>query len=139
MTAPRHNVIGDAERLARFILFRRHVRADGSVKPDAFMPPPNLELSVTRRGDASGHDLWERGAAVAEQRQRTLVGRADIDAVAVRARPPLDVVPAPLPEDPGHAHIVGWPPPAEKGQQKMLAIDLAAAAEFLPAPPPTGR
>ena len=37
-----------SESVARFIPFGSRIRADGSVKPEAFMPPPSLELSVTR-------------------------------------------------------------------------------------------
>ena len=36
------------EWLARYILRKEHVRADGTVKPDPFMPYRRVELSVTR-------------------------------------------------------------------------------------------
>ena len=36
------------EWLARFILRKEHVRADGTVKPDPFIPYKHIELSVTR-------------------------------------------------------------------------------------------
>jgi hypothetical protein len=34
--------VGKDELVARFVLQRSHVRNDQTVKPDAFMPPPNL-------------------------------------------------------------------------------------------------
>lgn len=45
----------------------------------------------------------------------------------------MDVVPLPLPDDPEHASIVGWP--GEKFGQKMIAQRIAAEAEFVPVPP----
>jgi len=37
------------EILARYVFARNQIRtSDNSVKPAAFMPPPDLEMSVTR-------------------------------------------------------------------------------------------
>jgi hypothetical protein len=126
--------VSDAELLARFIVFENRVRADGTIKGDAFIPPPDLELSVTRHGDTSEDQLWERGAIVSAAVSRVLVGRADVSCATVRGVRPLNAVPAPLPEDLHHAHVVGWPPSAEKPRQKVLAMSLAAAAKFVRCP-----
>ena len=125
--------ISNDELLARFVLFNSRIRADGTVKPDAFMPPPNLDLSVTRHALASTAELiWKRGRVVATSSEHCLVGRADVLTDAVRKASPLDTVPAPLPDDKGHAHIVGWP--AEKAGQKILALQVANASTFVQAP-----
>jgi hypothetical protein len=120
--------LADAEVLARFVLFANRVRHDGTVKGDAFMPPPNLELSGTRHAAATEERLWQRGMSVAAASGRDLVGRADISVQAIRAAAPLDAVAAELPDDPGHANIIGWPP--DKPHQKILALAMAAAATF---------
>jgi hypothetical protein len=124
-------VPGD-ERLARFIMRQQWVRADGSVKQDAFIPPRDLNLSVTRHAKLSMDQLWSRGRSVADQIRRRLIGRADIAASDVRTTGRLDVVAVPLVENPEHAHILGWP--AEKPAQKTLAQKLAAAAGYVPLP-----
>ncbi|MCL4741159.1 MAG: hypothetical protein KJZ54_03060 [Phycisphaerales bacterium] len=124
-------LVADQEVLARFVMRASWVRQDGTVKQDAFMPPRSLELSVSRHVGRTEANLWARGAAVAAASERPLVGRADIGTGAVRAVVPLVAVEAPLAEDPGHAHIVGWPPMAQKPAQKALAARLAAAARFV--------
>lgn len=126
--------VADKELLARFIQFRSRVRKDDTIKPEAFLPPKNLHLSVTchdRKGDT---DLWVRGRAVFASSDQELIGRADLSGEAVRSVRPLDAVEAPLPEDPGHANIVGWPPMSKKPAQKMRAMNLAAASVFVRVP-----
>jgi hypothetical protein len=125
--------VSDGETLARFVMSERWVRENGSVRPDAFVPPPDLNLSVTRHLALSTPRLWERGANVAEERAKTLLGRADVSAAAVRRTSPLEIVAARLDRNPEHAHIVGWP--TEKPRQKMLAQLLAASATYVAAPP----
>ena len=127
---PEH--ISDDEWLARFVVFGRWVRENGTVRPDAFVPPPDLNLSVTRHLALSDEQLWARGADVASARNANLTGRADLRAAAVRSLSPLNVLEATIAGNPEHAHIVGWP--ADKPSQKMLAQQLAASAKFIPAP-----
>lgn len=123
--------VSDDESLARFVMTRRVIREDGSVKPDAFLPPPDLNLSVTRHVGLSIDDLWSRGRRVAELRGKPLVGRADVGARDVR-RELLDVVGFPEPDNPQHAHIVNWP--ADKPAQKSQAQQLSLSAAFASAP-----
>lgn len=119
--------VADGEILARFVLFSRWIRADGTVKPDAFVPDKNLELSVTRHFGLSHQELWQIGQEIADARPAKLHGRADVMADNVRKQF-LDVIPTPQPRN--HANIVSWP--GEKSAQKIIEQELAAEAEFVP-------
>jgi len=129
MSAP---ALGNDELLARFVLRSSWVRRDGTIRPDAFVPPPNLQLSVSRHTGRSTSELWRRGEAVAAARDVRLVGRADIRVERVRAAKPLNAIADPIEGDPGHALIVGWA--SEKPTQKMMAMQLAGDASYTPAP-----
>ncbi len=96
--------IANEELLARFIVFSRWIRSNQTVKPDAFMPPSTLDLSVTRHKDLSIQTLWQIGQQVADARPATLYGRADLTATEVR-RQKLEVEPRPVPENLNHASI----------------------------------
>lgn len=122
--------VADQELLARFVLFRRHIRtSDQTVKPEAFIPYPRPELSVTRHLGLAEAELWELGQAVADQRAITLHGRADVRASTVR-RQSLRIEPTPEPRN--HANITGWP--ADKSAQKVIALEIAAASKYVPNP-----
>jgi len=115
--------IGPDEPLARFVLFSSHVRADGSVKPDLFIPTLNverdtLETSSTRYDSLSDAEIWQRGEAVAAENEKELLGRSDVEAAAHR-NAGLSISPDPQPNDPQHVNVVDWP--NEKAAQKMLA------------------
>ena len=119
--------ISDEELLARFIVNSNEVRADGTVRPQLFLPYKRVELSVNRHRDAELSETWVIGKQVAQQRARSLLGRADVRVSASRISP-LDVVPSPiLPQNSNHANIVGYPP--RKDEQLSLAAKLAAAIE----------
>jgi hypothetical protein len=120
----------DKEFLARFILFGRWVRSsDSTVRPDAFIPYPYPDLSVTRHIGLSVDEIWQLGQAVADSRPAMLHGRADIQALHVK-RQFLRIVPTPEPKN--HANIIGWP--KDKPAQKIIAQELAAAAHYMPKP-----
>lgn len=124
--------VSDHELLARFIMFSDWIRADGSLRQDAYIPPPkDLQLSVTRHVGLSEDGIWQRGQDVATERGKPLLGRADISAKAIRDTEgkTLDVIPFPLERNPQHAHVIGWP--ADKPRQKYLAQRLAAGATYL--------
>ena len=125
--------VSDVEWLARFIFFKSHIRqSNNTVRPNAFMPPPELELSVTRHGNLSGKEIWQAGEMVAKARleeELKLHGRADLQAFNARNRS-LKVRSDPPPEN--HAVIFGWS--LDKPAQKLLALELASLARYLPSP-----
>jgi hypothetical protein len=117
------------ELLARYILQRSYIRSDQSLRPNAFIPHPHLDLSVTRHRQATVDEIWACGNDVAAECGKTLYGRADFTAAAA-LKQYLSVVAARLDNNPNHANISGWPP--DKPSQKMIALELAAAATFVP-------
>lgn len=122
--------VTDDEVLARFILFRGWIRhSDGTVKPDAFIPYPYPDLSVTRHIGLTTEEIWQIGQAVADKRPATLYGRADIQAGYAK-RQSLRIVPTPEPKN--HANVTGWP--KDKSAQKIIAQELAAGARYVPKP-----
>ena len=116
--------VTDDELLTRFIVNGDYVRADGSVKPQLFVPYKWVELSVNRHRDASIDETWTVGIHVADELGRKLIGRADIPASACRI-PPLVVKSTPILVNPNHADIDGYPP--GKADQMSLAAQLAAS------------
>ena len=129
--------VAENELLARFIVNSNEKRDDGTLTPKLFLPYKQVALSVNRHREATSDETWAVGRRVAEERKKTLYGRADIRASSCRIGP-LDVVPKPiLPGNPNHADIVGFPPPPRKDEQLSLAQKLAAAVEGKwRAPPP---
>lgn len=115
------------EMLARFVFSSSHVRGDNSVKPDAFIPHPYNDLSVTRHREATDVELWAVGNRIGEERQRTLHGRADVN-TGTFLEAGLRVNADPIAENPNHAIAVGWP--AEKSQQKLIAVTIAKQSAF---------
>ncbi len=120
--------IAQDEMLARFVFFRDHLRSNGNLKPNAFMPPPDLELSVTRHLMTSESELWAIGMDIGEARQRPLIGRGDVSATVCLAQN-LTVNADPLAENPNHAAVRGWP--VDKPAQKNIALEMAANAMFV--------
>ena len=119
--------VDDAELLARFIVNGNEVRADGTVRPQLFLPYKWIALSVNRHRDATSNETWAVGFQVAEQRGKTLHGRADIRASSCRVGT-LSVLASPIvPHNPNHADIIGYP--ARKDEQLSLAAKLAATIE----------
>ena len=124
------NPLSAEEILARFIMRRDWIRkADNTVKQDAFIPPTDLELSVTRHQGISVDELNQFGKAVANQRALEFHGRADIETKDV-IKNGVKAVAWPLADNGNHAHIVGWP--SEKESRKTIAQELAASSKFVP-------
>jgi hypothetical protein len=123
--------LSDDEMFARFVLKKEWLRKiDNSVKQDAFIPPKDLQLSVTRHAGISTEQLIETGKSVAAETSLDFLGRADIEARAV-VKNALKAVAWPLAKNQNHAHIIGWP--ADKEARKTIAQELASAAKFVPA------
>ena len=119
----------DDELLARFIFSSSHVRADLSVKPEAFMPPANLELSVVRHKDLNQYGLWQIGRSI--RPEATLHGRADFQAMVARNQD-LQIKLDPLPDNDAHCLVSGWP--LRKPEQKIKALEIARTAQYSPNP-----
>lgn len=121
------------ELLARYVFSQRHIdRQAQRVKADAFMPPPNLEMSVTRHRDATQAEIWAVGHEVGKKRDRTMYGRGDVLAVNCQSQK-LRIDADPLTENPNHASIVGWPV-GDKPGQMLIAKEIAAVAKFVATP-----
>ncbi|MCB1824311.1 MAG: hypothetical protein KDJ54_06920 [Candidatus Competibacteraceae bacterium] len=128
--------VSDEEWLARYILRKDHVRQDGTVKPDPFIPHPHADLSVTRHLGLDEREIWGIGTKVAEQvaarpRSATLQGRADAQARLYR-RQGLFVESAPVKGNANHANVTGWPP--DKPSQKEIALLIAREVAYKPKP-----
>jgi len=118
--------VDDDELLARYIVNSNEYRkSDHTIKPKLFMPYKLVALSVNRHRESNEQEIWKIGSQVAEERNRTLYGRADITALSCRIEP-LEVQPEPLPGNPNHADIIGYP--SKKEDQQSLALKLAEAA-----------
>ena len=128
MSKPDPISIQDDEILARFVMCRDWVRSDGTVRPDAFIPPRDLNLSTTRHLELTESGLWKIGVTVAAERDLELVGRADLTVRGVTSVG-LAAEAAPIPENPNHAHVTGWP--QDKPARKSLAHQLAVMSEYL--------
>ena len=123
--------IASDETHARYIFSSGYVRGDNSVKGDAFLPPPDLQMSVNRHLLSNETEIWFIGERIAVARNKSLRGRADIGTKACRDQS-LDVVAAPIDGNPNHAHVVSWP--SDKPARKLIAQEIAATARFLPRP-----
>lgn len=121
--------VEETELLARYVMQSSHFRGDHSVKPNLFMPHPYQELSVTRHREATEAEIWQTGESVASQQQRPLYGRSDILTSNCLVNS-LRVTAKPFPNNPNHADIEEWP--ADKQDQKVIALKLAASARFIP-------
>jgi hypothetical protein len=124
------NPLSDDEMLARFVLKKEWIRNDSTIKQDAFIPPKDLQLSVTRHAGISAEQLIETGKSIAAETSLKFLGRADIETRAV-VKNALKAVAWPLINNPNHAHVVGWP--ADKEARKTIAQELAASTVFVPA------
>ena len=125
LTSREEEPVESSELLARFVLNRIHVRQDGTLRPNAFIPYPYPDLSVTRHLQLAEAALWEVGKRVACQTGKTLYGRADVCSSVFESQG-LHVEAAPVPENRNHANVVGWP--IEKPAQKSIAQEIAAVA-----------
>ena len=124
-------IVSDSEVLARFILYKRYIRNDGTLKPDAYIPHPYPDLSVTRHIGLVEGTIWAIGEEIATQQSKSLYGRGDVSASTFRSLR-LRVEAAPVPRNPNHANVTGWP--HDKPAQKMRAQEISAAATFVSNP-----
>jgi Tfp pilus assembly protein PilX len=120
------NVTAD-ERISRFLFYHRwFAPTTKRVKPDAFIPHPHVELSVSCTEGLDEPLVWGLGeqAAKSHSNQPTLHGRADLKAEAFFQQG-LKIIRDDQPRY--HANVTGWPS-SGKDAQRIKAIELAAAA-----------
>jgi hypothetical protein len=138
---PSEAVLPD-EILARFVFLDGWIRADGTVKQNAFIPrpSPHLDLSVVRHTGLESSELWKIGEDIVNSRAPSpqpimLRGRADVRAGAVLAiSDPKSLRLCPTPPPPiNHVDILGWP--EEKSAQKIIAAQIAAVSKYISKPP----
>lgn len=122
--------INSQEVIARYITSKSgYSRQKDIVKPQAFMPPPILKLSVFRIDNISEPEIWKIGIKKVINKMNkptNLHGRADIQALNI-IDSKLQIEPDNIP--PRHANIIGWPELKEK--QKSIAQELAAKASLM--------
>lgn len=127
----------EGERVSRFVLDKRHLKAD-VIKFRAFEPPSaDTALSVTRSEGLSEADLWAHGDRwVAAPANREVVARGDFTPAQARAVTfdgfQLAIVADEPP--PRHANVIGWPPVEQKEVRRSLAQQLAALAHCVVRP-----
>lgn len=110
------------QELARFILSDRHFsKTKGTVKPGAFLPAKDGNLSVFGVDGLDRKTIKKLGEQqVAEKQNKSLKGSGIVDK-SVPEEQNLKVVVDNNP--PRHVNITGWP--VEKHEQKILALELA--------------
>ena len=122
--------INSQEIIARYLTSKKwYSRVNDIAKPQAFMPPPDLNLSVFRIDNLSEPEIWKLGfkKVIDKMNQpRHLRGRADIQALRILENN-LQIDPDNTP--PRHANIIGWP--ELKEEQKSIAQELAAKASLM--------
>lgn len=128
--------VDSQEMTARFVVSKSHFNKQTlTLKANAFVPPPNRELSVTRLVKITEDEIWAVGKSVAAARKQTLRGRGDV-LVATYLDQKLEVIPDPVDNNPNHANVTGWPSADDKAMQVMIAKEIAAVAKFVETPEP---
>lgn len=128
--------VADNELLARYATRKDDVRADHTIREKLFIAYKHVELSVTRHKECTEEELWNAGHVVAAamltkatHQSIKLRGRADISAGACKPHG-LDVVADPIDGNPNHANITNYP--SDKSAQKLIALQLASQAKYIP-------
>lgn len=128
--------VDNDELLARFILFKSHIRrSDNTVRPEALIPAPRTQLSVTRHRGFTEEQIWGAGCEVARIRQTQVPGaklHGRVDVLAMDARS-LDLLVDPDEPPANHANIGPWP--ADEAAQLNIAQKLLAKKNVFIAKP----
>ena len=111
----------EASEILSHYLFRKELRPDDTVKPEAVIPYPHEALSATRHEELTNEDIWDSGRVIAAMQGRTLMGRADFKPGDMPKG--LNAIPDEPPRN--HANIIGWP--SERSAQMAQALLLAGA------------
>ena len=116
----------ETDTMSRFLTSKKNhfSRAKNVVKPAAFLPPSDLQLSVFCTTAVPDHDLWRLGDEfVAKPRGVTVYGTGDI---TVRAVADAALSCDPNNDPPRHVNLIGWP--KDDAAQLMIATKLASTA-----------
>jgi hypothetical protein len=115
------------EALCRYVMDKNYFRkSDLRVKPNAFMPAKNGEVSVYRIDDLERSEIFDIGTKyVAELRRKPLLGYASVKASVPMANG-LRISGTAEPH-PCHANITGWP---GGSADRLIAMKLAEFAQF---------
>jgi hypothetical protein len=123
------DIVAPDELLCRYLLSRSQFSPQKKrVKSSAFLPPPDLKLSVFRIIGLTEENIWEIGEEEVVQKQptpKTLYGRAEIIAAIVQN---VGLTIDPDNDPPRHANILGWP--EEKSEKKLIALELSESAKL---------
>lgn len=131
MTTIQTRPIEDDETLSRYLQKKKFRPSDNTVKPNAFMPPKgdNRRVSVYRTDYMQSNEI-----TAAIDRLREVEAVAELRPESIRSLNAngykLDVEPEES-DYKWHANIIGFPPPEERKQVKMLAQKLARAASLV--------
>jgi hypothetical protein len=123
------DIVAPDELLCRYLLSRSQFSPQKKkVKSSAFLPPPDLRLSIFRVVGLTEDTIWEISEKEVVQKQstpKTLYGRAEVMATTVRE---TGLTIDPDNDPPRHANILGWP--EEKSEQKLIALELSESAKL---------
>lgn len=131
MTPEPNARISDSERLSRFVFTLRYFRANGTVKPNAWMPARDNNTSVTQSSQMQESDLLRLGCEIGQLRGMNLYGRADVAHAIVRGVDLL-AVPEPVAGNPNHANITGWPDSTDARLMKAAKIASRSTVSRVP-------
>ena len=122
--------VSSDELLGRYLPEKTYFSSTGnSVKPKAFMPPPDLRLSVFRIDGLNLEEIWKLGQVKVINIMtvsKVLYGVANIRALKIKKNR-LEIDPDNIPLR--HVNIIGWP--KEKERQMQIAQELAAEADLV--------
>jgi len=106
----------------RFLTHKNHF-AGNRIRRNAFLPPPDLKLSVFFTGGLSDVEIWRLGEIHVSKK---LYGRAELTTADVK-EVGLEIDPDNTPER--HATVSGWP--TQKSAQILYALKLAEKATLV--------
>ncbi len=127
------SAVASQEPLGRYLTGRSYFSPNNNaVKPEAFIPPADLKLSVFRIEGLPLEAIWDIGQKEvinAGLQSRTLYGIADIKVLKVQER---NLIVDPDNKPIRHANIIGWPEgPENKARRLSIAQQLAADAKLV--------
>ena len=95
-------------------------------KPGAFLPPEtDLQMSASWIDGLQDLEIWRIGDDAGRERMPPVLARARADVeVSVIVEVRLTIAPDPIPQNPRHVNVCGWP--LEKDKRMSIAQELCA-------------